>query len=203
MIKKLYLATRNENKLREFRELLGDTISVNSVYEVADKSIAVKEEGLTLIDNAKAKAEAFSSLIDGFVIADDSGIFVDILNGRPGVYSARYAGEKANDNDNITKLLTELDGIPAQKRTAYFECVIALAKNGKTIKTFNGIIRGYIGDKKKGDFGFGYDPIFYIDNKSFAELPPNVKNSISHRYKAAVKLKKFLEEYNNNEYNNE
>jgi XTP/dITP diphosphohydrolase len=196
MVDEIFLATKNEGKLTEFKTILKDVVQVRSVYEVVDKHIVVEEDGSTLEENATIKAQIFSKLVEGLIVADDSGLFVDILNGRPGVFSSRYAGEDANDRRNIEKLLSELDGIPFDKRQASFKCVVAIANNGKILATFNGEVRGFIGEVPRGNFGFGYDPIFYIGKqKSFAEIGEQQKNQISHRAVAIEKLKHFIKEY--------
>jgi XTP/dITP diphosphohydrolase len=196
MIKEIYLATRNEGKMAEFSSILMDVVKVRSVYELIDRHLMVVEDGKTLEENAAIKAAVFSKLVKGLVVADDSGIFVDILNGRPGIYSARYAGENASDVENIEKLLSELEGIPLDKRQATFRCVIAVALNGELVNTFTGEVHGFIGHEMRGEDGFGYDPIFYIDKeKSFAEIGAQEKNKISHRAKAIEKLRHFLKDY--------
>lgn len=196
MIEEIFLATKNKGKLSEFISILKDVVNVRSVYEVIDEHIYVKEDGETLEENATIKAVCFSKLLKGLIVADDSGLFVDILNGRPGVFSSRYAGEHASDRDNIDKLLNEMEGIPFDKRQATFRCVIAAAYKGKLLKTFKGSVQGFIGEIIKGESGFGYDPIFYIDKyKSFAEIGEEQKNKISHRAQAIEKLKEFLREY--------
>lgn len=196
MVNEIFLATKNEGKLGEFRTILKDMVHVRSVYEIVDRHIVVEEDGGTLEENASIKAQVFSNLLEGLVVADDSGLFVDILNGRPGVFSSRYAGEDANDRRNMEKLLSELDGIPFDKRHATFKCVIAIAKESKLLATFNGEVRGFIGERPRGTFGFGYDPIFYIEKqKSFAEIGDKEKNQISHRAVAIEKLKHFIKEH--------
>jgi XTP/dITP diphosphohydrolase len=197
MVKEIFLATKNIGKLSEFKSMLKDLVRVRSVYEIIDEHICVKEDGSTLEENATIKAVSFSKLLDGLIVADDSGLFVNLLNGRPGVFSSRYAGENASDRDNIDKLLSELEGIPFDKRQASFRCVIAAAYKGKLLKIFKGEVQGFIGEVIRGESGFGYDPIFYIDKqKSFAEIGEEQKNQMSHRFIAIEKLKEFLRAYN-------
>jgi XTP/dITP diphosphohydrolase len=193
---KLLVATKNKNKLREISQILSElNIEVISAYDVINTDIEIEETGQTFEENAKLKSEAISLLTDEYVIADDSGLEVDYLNGAPGVYSARFAGENTDDEMNNNKLLKKLENIPTENRTARFVSVISLSKNGKTIKTFKGTCEGIIAEKKSGDNGFGYDPIFLLDTgKTMAEISPDEKNSISHRNKALKKLKEFIEQ---------
>lgn len=190
---KLLLATRNPNKTREFRELLVDQ------FEIADLStypeVTLPEEtGTTFEQNATLKAVGVSTVVDGLVIADDSGLEVDALNGAPGIYSARYGGVKASDAANIDKLLRELENSP--NRAARFRCVIALARAGKALGTLAGVVEGRILDQPRGNSGFGYDPVFQPTGfeETFAEMAPQLKNRISHRGKAVAALQKKLRE---------
>ena len=155
----------------------------------------IAETGDTFKMNALLKAEGISHYFRKTVIADDSGLIVDALDGRPGVFSARYAGEEKNDDANIEKVLAELQGVPWEKRTARFHCSLALVIPGKHPVTFEGTCEGFILDEKRGENGFGYDPIFYVPEygKTMAELPPEEKNKISHRAHAIRKLKKWME----------
>ena len=196
MENEIFLATRNQGKISEIKNILKDTVRVRSIYEIIDEHIVAIEDGNTLEENAIIKALAFSKLLKGLIVADDSGLFVDILNGRPGIFSSRYAGEMATDRENIDKLLGELEGIPFDKRQAAFKCVIAVAIEGKLLATFTGDVRGFIGEERRGNNGFGYDPVFYLEKqKSFAEIDERQKNQISHRAIAIEKLKHFLKEY--------
>jgi len=196
----LVLATQNPHKTREFRELLGPAIQVTDLTSAREIKIA-EETGTTFAENAILKAASVSQdrhLQGRSVVADDSGLEVDALGGTPGIYSARYAGEKANDERNIEKLLSGLRErkVPLEKRTARFRCVIALAEKGKLLGTFEGIVEGMIVDPPRGKNGFGYDPIFQPVGfeKTFAEMPAELKNKISHRGKAIAALSKALEE---------
>ena len=195
----LVVATRNGHKTREIQHILGSDFRVRDLTahpEVSD----ILESGISFEENAKLKALAASRQLAGLVIADDSGIEVDALGGAPGIYSARYAGAGANatDGSKIAKLLRELAraGATPDERRARFRCVVALARNGDLLDTFEGIVEGRIADKAKGDSGFGYDPIFIPEGfeQTFAELPGAVKNTISHRAKAiralAVRLRR-------------
>lgn len=183
-MKTLIIATKNEGKIAEFNDMLQDRWEVKSLldYDTGD----IPENGITFEENAAAKAEAVASLFGSIATADDSGLEVDILNQEPGVYSARYAGPQKNDEENINKLLRELNGVPEEKRTARFVCVIAVAVPGKETVTFRGTCEGIIHFAKEGSNGFGYDPVFYLPsyNKTMAELSSMEKNEISHRGKA-------------------
>jgi XTP/dITP diphosphohydrolase len=206
----LLLATRNRHKSREFRELLSHDFKVIDLSSFPEVVIP-DETGRTFEENASLKAvassqdrPAFAKLRRGkhlLVIADDSGLEVDALDGAPGIYSARYAGEKASDKENVLKLLGDLRGrnAPAEKRTARFRCVIALAKDGKVLGTVEGVAEGTIVDPPRGTGGFGYDPVFQPDRfeQTFAEMAPDLKNKISHRAKAIVALRQALRELKN------
>jgi XTP/dITP diphosphohydrolase len=148
----------------------------------------IAESGTSFEENAKLKALAASTQLPTLVIADDSGLEVDALGGAPGIYSARYAGANATERDKIDKLLRELDRVRGtdDRRRARFRCVVALARNGSHLGTFEGIVEGRIANEVRGDHGFGYDPIFIPEGfeQTFGELPKEVKNTISHRAKA-------------------
>ena len=195
---RLLLATRNAHKTREFAEILGKDFEVRDLSSIRDVP-EIKETGGSFEENAILKALAVSQLRSasgGLVVADDSGLDVDALNGAPGIYSARYAGENASDQANVDKLLRELarQNAPAPKRTARFRCVIALAREGKLLGTFEGTVDGVIVDLARGRNGFGYDPIFVPNgfDKTFAELPAEIKNKISHRARAIASLREAL-----------
>jgi XTP/dITP diphosphohydrolase len=194
----LLLATRNQHKTREFRELLGHG------FEVIDLSlfpeIAIPEEtGRTFEENATLKAIAASH--NRLVVADDSGLEVAALDGAPGIYSARYADKNASDAENVEKLLRELRtrNVADEKRSARFRCVIALAQNGKLLGTFEGVIEGNVVDPPRGIDGFGYDPVFQPTGfeQTFAEMPPELKNKISHRAQAIAALRAGLRDIEN------
>jgi XTP/dITP diphosphohydrolase len=178
----LLVSTRNPHKLREIRTILGDP------FEVSDLSILptmheVEETGRSFEENAELKAVAASQLFEGWVIADDSGLEVDALGGAPGVYSARYAGDAASDSENNTLLLKNLQEVPEQERRARFRCVIVLARAGRKLAAFSGIVEGLIAPSPRGVEGFGYDPLFMPDgfSQTFGELPVATKNRLSHR----------------------
>jgi XTP/dITP diphosphohydrolase len=183
----LVVATRNRHKTREIQLILGPRFKVRDLGAHPDVS-EIRESGTSFEENAKIKALAASRQLPALVIADDSGLEVEALGGAPGIYSARYAGTNATDRDKIDKLLGELERVRAtdDQRHARFRCVVALARNGNLLGTFEGIVEGRIADEMRGDSGFGYDPIFIPEGfeQTFAELPTEVKNAISHRAKA-------------------
>jgi XTP/dITP diphosphohydrolase len=183
----LVVATRNRHKRREIQHILGPEFKVR--YLGAHPEVPeIRESGTSFEENANLKALAASKQLRALVIADDSGLEVDALGGAPGIYSARYAGANATEWDKIDKLLRELARVRATEdgRRARFRCVVALARNGDLLGTFEGIVEGRIADKARGDSGFGYDPIFIPKGfeQTFGELPAEVKNTISHRAKA-------------------
>ncbi|MFL6526959.1 MAG: RdgB/HAM1 family non-canonical purine NTP pyrophosphatase [Chthoniobacterales bacterium] len=187
----LLLATRNAHKTREFSELLGPDFKVRDLTSRSDLPI-VDETGSTFAENAALKALAISKCVSGWIVADDSGLEVEALSGAPGIFSARYAGESATDQENVAKLLRQLSGkTPSRAR---FRCVLALAKEGALIRIFDGVVEGHIVAASRGTHGFGYDPVFVPDgfSETFAELPAKVKNGVSHRAKAVAQLSKFL-----------
>ena len=183
----LIVATRNAHKTREIQRILGPIFTVNDLSahpEIPD----TRETGKSYEENAILKAVGASGHFPGLVVADDSGLEVDALCGAPGIFSARYAGENATDKQNIDRLLDELarTGAGETKSSARFRCVIALARQGELIETFEGTVEGTIVERGRGLHGFGYDPIFapHGFEATFAELPPEVKDTISHRAKA-------------------
>ena len=194
---KLLIATNNRNKAREISEILHPYFDDIQTLKDAGIEIEVEEDGTTFQENAIKKAEETLKVADGFdaVLSDDSGLMVDALGGAPGIYSARYSGEEHNDEKNKEKLLSELKDVPEDKRTARFACSIALArKNAETICVID-YAEGRIGFEQHGDKGFGYDPLFYYPplGKTFAELEPEVKNSLSHRHKSLIRMKEEIE----------
>ena len=195
-MKELVVATGNRGKLLEIGELLRDR--VERLLSPADFAAfpVVVEDGVTFAENAVKKALAAAEATGRPVLADDSGLVVDALGGRPGVYSARFAGEDAGDGDNNARLLEELAEVPQEQRTAAFHCVIALCYPDGTCRTFDGELRGLILATPRGSGGFGYDPLFLVPEfgQTLAELPMTIKNRISHRGKALAALKEFLAE---------
>ena len=194
----LVVATRNRHKTREIEDILGPQFSVRDLAAHRDVP-EIRESGTSFEENAKYKALTASRQLPVMVIADDSGLEVDALGGAPGIYSARYAGANATDRDKIDKLLRELERVRAtdDRRRARFRCVVALARNGDLLGTFEGTVEGRITDEARGDSGFGYDPIFIPEGleQTFGELATEVKNTISHRAKAiralAVRLRRL------------
>jgi XTP/dITP diphosphohydrolase len=193
-MKEIIVATNNKGKAAEFEALfepLGyKVLTLRDLPHIEE----VEETGVTFEENARLKAETVSKLENKMVIADDSGLVVDALDGRPGVYSARYAGEEKNDDANIQKVLDELADVEEKERTARFVCVLAVAIPNKETKIFKGTCEGLITKEKMGENGFGYDPIFYIRDKgkTMAQLTKEEKNQISHRANAIKEFKEWL-----------
>ena len=188
------MATRNQGKVREYQRLLA-SLPVEITYldqEGIDRQIA--ETGSTFADNAVQKARGDARLSGLLTLADDSGLEVDALAGEPGVHSARYAGEGATDEQRYRLLLERLKGVRWEDRTARFRCVIAVAEPEGEIHTAEGVCEGLIALAPAGEFGFGYDPVFYLPehDKTMAQLDPEVKNRISHRARAARKIRPVL-----------
>ena len=193
---KLLLATNNKGKLEELRVLFEDIpFELVSPAEIGLK-LDVDESGKTYAANARLKALAFAQASGLLTLADDSGLEVDALDGAPGILSSRYAGPKADDKKRVAFLLSKIEEVPWEKRTACFKCVMAIATPSGEIKTSSGTCKGIITLFPEGDNGFGYDPIFYIPEfkKTVAALPPEIKNRISHRARAAVGARKILAE---------
>ncbi len=197
MNRKLILSSGNEHKIKEIKEILKDlNIEIVSKDDLGFKDLDVDEDKDTLEGNAFKKAEELSKLVNGIVIADDTGLFVDALDGAPGVYSARYSGENATYKGNNELLLKNLKDVPMEKRTAYFKTVIAIIlEDGLKLKA-EGICKGRIGFEAHGTNGFGYDPLFIVEGlgKSFGEMTDEEKNSLSHRANALRNLKNVLGE---------
>lgn len=189
---KIILASNNKNKLREISQML-----LPLGYEVVSQRDAgadfeVEETGTNFEENAALKARAVYDRCKTAVIADDSGLEVDHLNGAPGVHSHRYAGENASDADRYNKLLRELENVPDEKRGAQFVCAICYIDENGNEQFVRGICRGSIGYAPMGENGFGYDPVFMFGERSFAQLSPEEKNKVSHRAKALEALCKIL-----------
>jgi XTP/dITP diphosphohydrolase len=190
----LLLATRNAHKTREFGEILGPDVAVRDLSEEPEAPV-IEETGATFADNAILKAVGISKHFPGLVVADDSGLEVDALNGAPGVFSARYAGTQATDAQNIARLLSELSTRSDQRPfVARFRCVLAVARDGQLRNTVEGFIEGTIVDAPRGNSGFGYDPVFQPIgfDQTFGELPSETKNKISHRAKAIRAVRSAL-----------
>jgi XTP/dITP diphosphohydrolase len=194
MSRKLLLATNNQGKVREYRSLLsGLPFELVAPVELGITTV-VDEVGDTLEENARLKAVELATESRLLALADDSGLEVDALGGEPGTMSARYAGENATDKERVDYLLAKLADVPAEKRSARFRCVIAIAIPGGDIDFCSGDCQGFITFEPQGEQGFGYDPIFYLPelDKTMAELSPDVKNRVSHRGKAAQKVPRIL-----------
>jgi XTP/dITP diphosphohydrolase len=194
MIRELVLATRNCNKAIELVALLGDLgIKIRTLDEFPDAPEVV-EDGDTCEANAVKKARAIAEFTGLPAVADDTGLEVDALGGRPGVYAARYAGEHATYEDNCQKLLRELTGVPREQRTARFLTVAAIALPSNGIRVAQGTLEGVIAEEASGTLGFGYDPVFLIPElgKTLARLSVDQKNTISHRAKAFAKVREML-----------
>jgi XTP/dITP diphosphohydrolase len=196
VVREIVLATRNRHKGEELAALLGD-LGIR-IRTLADFPTApeVEEDGATCEANAIKKATEVARATGLTAVADDTGLEVDALDGRPGVFAARYAGEHATYEDNCRKLLQELAGVPQPKRTAKFLTVAAIAVPGGEVHVAQGILQGLITETPIGDRGFGYDPVFLVPElgKTLAELPAAEKNRISHRAKAFAKVRELLQE---------
>ena len=194
-MRRLIFATGNEHKMVEIREILGELpVEILSMMDVGIKADIV-ENGNTFEENALIKAKEVCKLAGEMVLADDSGLEIDYLNGEPGIYSARYMGEDTSYRIKNQNLIDRLEGVPDEKRTARFVCAIAAAFPDGRSFVVRGTIEGIIGYEERGTNGFGYDPIFYLPERgvSTAEIPPEEKNSISHRGNALRKMKELLE----------
>jgi len=199
-MKKIFIATSNQHKVREFSEMLDGKFSVSCAKSLGGMP-PHEETGLTFAENALIKARALKTITpeNSYVLADDSGLVVDALNGAPGIYSARYANVKGDnaDTENNKKLLLELTGISDEKRTARFVCSIALICPDSSEHIFEETFEGRINHGETGMNGFGYDPLFIVNgyNQTSAEINSELKNTISHRGKALAKLLVFLKEH--------
>ena len=193
-MKPLLIATRNPHKTREFSEVLGNEFVVRDL-SAEPGAPEIEETGATFAENAILKAIAISRRFPGLVVGDDSGLEVDALGGAPGVYSARYAGLDAKDSDNIARLLSETHKVSiAPPYSARFHCVLALARDGELLDTFEGAAEGMIVEPPRGTGGFGYDPVFQPAGlaQTFGEIVPERKNRISHRANAIRLLRAAL-----------
>lgn len=196
-MRKLILSSGNPHKVDELKKILDNLeIQVLTKDEVGQGNLDVIEDGDTLEANALKKARALAEKVEGIVLADDTGLFVDALNGEPGVYSARYAGEECSYEANNAKLLGALAGVAPEKRTARFKTVIALIDEKGAEYIIEGVCEGRILEEKKGSAGFGYDPLFLPEGyeQTFAELGEDIKNKISHRARAIYLMRDKLAE---------
>ena len=199
-MKKIIFATGNAGKMKEIREILADLqVEIQSMKEAGIEADIV-ENGSTFEENARIKAESVAKELpegeQAIVLADDSGLEIDWLNGEPGIYSARYMGEDTSYRIKNANLISRLEGVPVEKRTARFVCAIAAVLPVGEVLTTRGVIEGKIGYEERGTNGFGYDPIFYLPDMSrtTAELSPEEKNAVSHRGKALQAMKEKLSE---------
>lgn len=195
-MKQVVIATKNKGKAKDFEALFGPFgYEVVTMFEVAP-DVEIEETGTTFEENAILKAETLAKMLGQIVIADDSGLAIDALNGEPGVYSARYAGDH-DDEANMVKVLENMKDVPEDQRTARFCCTLAIAGPNMETKTVFGTCEGMIAYEKKGTNGFGYDPIFYVPalEKHMAELSAEEKGAISHRGNAIRKLALQLAEF--------
>lgn len=194
-MKRVIFATKNKGKIREIQAVLGDSYEVITMEE-AGINTDIDETGTTFEENAAIKAETVRDLCGEIVLADDSGLEIDYLNGEPGIYSARYMGHDTSYDIKNKNLIDRLEGVPDEKRTARFVCAVAAAFPDKPTIVVRGTMEGIIGYEIKGENGFGYDPIFFLPEYGMtsAELSPEEKNRISHRGKALRAIKEKLEE---------
>lgn len=187
----IVVATGNQGKLKEINQVL-NPFGLQALGQKEFKVPEIEETGLTFVENAILKARNASELTGKPALADDSGLKVDALNGAPGIYSARYAGPDASDADNVAKLLSALQGLPREQRKARFQCVMIYLRhaNDPVPLICQGTWEGYIDLQPSGDNGFGYDPVFMVpeQNCTAAQLPPEIKNQLSHRGQALQKL---------------
>ncbi|MDD5669542.1 MAG: XTP/dITP diphosphatase [Candidatus Omnitrophica bacterium] len=193
----LIVATKNKKKLEEIKEILkGLRLTILSLADYPDVPRIV-ENGKTFQENAVIKAMKIARFTGKLTMGEDSGLCVQALGGAPGVYSARFSGKDKDDNKNNLKLLRLLKGLPVKKRKAHYSCAVAIADPSGLIKVVEGKCRGRIGVEQKGEFGFGYDPLFVIPSygKTFAELGPEIKHSMSHRFRALKKIRGVIEKY--------
>ncbi len=192
----IVIGSRNPGKLVEIEAILQNfPVKLRSLAEFPDAP-EVEETGTTFQENAEKKALELAAHLARKVLADDSGLEVDALDGAPGIYSARYAGEHGNNEANNRKLLKNLEGLPLEQRTARFRCVIALAEPGRVLLTADGACEGQIAFSPRGTNGFGYDPVFLYppDNMTFGELNESLKNKVSHRANALHQLREQLKD---------
>lgn len=194
---RVVLSSGNKHKISELKSILGEfDLEVISKDDIGYKDFEVEEDGATLEENSMKKAMELWKKTGDIVIADDTGLFVEYLDGEPGVYSARYAGEDATYEDNNRLLLQKLENVPADKRKAYFKTVVSIVDNSGNSFNVEGVCRGEIGFEPAGDNGFGYDPIFIVEGlgKTFAQMTDIEKNQYSHRGKAVRNLKNIIGE---------
>ncbi len=190
---RLVVATRNAHKAEEIRQMIGDRFEVLDATAFPDLP-EVEETGTTFLENATLKALAVSREVGGLVLSDDSGLEVDALDGRPGVWSSSFGGDEGNHAKNNERMMREMKGV--EERAARFRCVMVLARDGEVVADFSGAVEGRILDGPQGEGGFGYDPLFAPEghDESFAELGSEVKNGMSHRGRALAQVTAWLEQ---------
>ncbi len=200
MRRRILVASSNPGKVAELRAMLDADVEWVSLSDFPNIH-EIEEDGQSFAENARKKATGYAKATRLWTIADDSGLVIDALGGRPGVNSARFSGEKGGnrrllDHNNMVKVLKLLEGVPAEKRTARFVCCLCLASPEELLIETEGALEGFIAEKEMGENGFGYDPIFFVPNlnKTVAQLSREEKNAISHRGEAVLKLKPLLEQ---------
>ncbi|MBR5306876.1 MAG: XTP/dITP diphosphatase [Oscillospiraceae bacterium] len=189
------VATNNQKKLKEIQRILDSFGITAKTLKELDINIEIEENGTTFEENAVIKAKAIAEICNLPTISDDSGLEVDALNGAPGVYTARFAGEHATDDENIDKLLAEMEGVEKEKRTARFVSAVCLYMPDGRNTVCRGTCEGWIGWERIGDGGFGYDPVFMVDETSYSQMSPEAKDAISHRGSALRQLKEKISEF--------
>ena len=193
----ILVATRNKKKLKEIREILkGLDVKITSLADYR-RLPSIKENGRTFKENAVKKAVTIARHTKKLCLGEDSGLCVNALGGKPGIYSSRYSGKDKNDLENNLKLIKALKGLLLDKRRAHYTCAVALADRCGLIGVVEGMCHGIIGFEQKGKYGFGYDPLFIIPKyaKTFAELKPGIKHKMSHRFRALEKARRLLQKY--------
>ena len=189
------VATNNQKKLKEIQRILDSFGITAKTLKELDINIEIEENGTTFEENAVIKAKAIAEICALPTISDDSGLEVDALNGAPGVYTARFAGEHATDDENIDKLLAEMEGVEKEKRTARFVSAVCLYMPDGRNTVCRGTCEGWIGWERIGDGGFGYDPVFMVDETSYSQMSPEAKDAISHRGSALRQIKEKISEF--------
>ena len=189
------VATNNQKKLKEIQRILDSFGITAKTLKELDINIEIEENGTTFEENAVIKAKAIAQICGLPTISDDSGLEVDALNGAPGVYTARFAGEHATDDENIDKLLAEMEGVEKEKRTARFVSAVCLYMPDGRNTVCRGTCEGWIGWERIGDGGFGYDPVFMVEETSYSQMSPEAKDAISHRGSALRQLKEKISEF--------
>ena len=189
------VATNNQKKLKEIQRILDSFGITAKTLKELDISIEIEENGTTFEENAVIKAKTIAEIAKLPTISDDSGLEVDALNGAPGVYTARFAGEHATDDENIDKLLADMEGVEKEKRTARFVSAVCLYMPDGRNTVCRGTCEGWIGYERIGDGGFGYDPVFMVGETSYSQMSPEAKDAISHRGSALRQLKEKISDF--------